>query len=152
MEAKIKEIIVEKIKDYDIKDYEPNRDLNELVEIFEKKLNWPKEQIVNNFETIFKNKDSYPVHLIIRDKGKIVSRVLIFRDLNNPKELTFGTLILEDEKYLNSILFEISERIKGLTVETISIVLWNEIFTMEQKFKSFGFYRKGKISYYEKEI
>ena len=101
---------------------------------------------------IIKEKETFAVHMVIREDDKIVGRVLSYRNQNDPKEFNFGNFYYTDEKYFPSLLSTAISKLKELGAETASLFLWDKTLTQLEKYQSFGFSQAGKIDYYEKEI
>ncbi|NHJ46986.1 MAG: hypothetical protein FK733_04280 [Asgard group archaeon] len=150
IEADVKKL---KLKESDIKilDFDINRDLEDMVKIF-MELGTTEEYARANFDRVSKDKENFPVHLIIREDDKVVGRVMAYRNPNTPNEFNFGNLYYIDEKYFEPLLSTALDKIKALDAKIASLFLYGPTLADEDKYISFGFSRVAKIDYYEKEI
>ncbi|NHK30048.1 MAG: hypothetical protein FK730_01765 [Asgard group archaeon] len=151
MEADIRNLKT-KETDIEILEFDASRDLDDMVQIFVEQLGASEEYARSNFERITKEKETFPIHYVIRDDNKIVGRVLAYRNQNNPKEFNFGDLYYIDDKYFEPLLSIAITKIKEMDAEKTSIFLYGKSLEIEDKYNSFGFSRTAKIDYYEKEI
>ena len=151
MEAKVEDISVDE-SDIEVLEFDSSRDLEQMIEIFVNKFGATKEYAQSNFERITKDKESFPVHLVIRKDDKIVGRALAYLFPRDPKEFNLGNFYFEDEKYFVPLLSQTLSRIKEHDAEMVSQYLYGSSLSLEEQYKSFGFSRAGKIDYYEKEI
>lgn len=141
-------------KESDIKilEFDASRDIEDMIQIFIEKFGSTEEYARSNFERITKDKEAFPVHMIIRKDNKIVGRIMTYRNQNNPKKFIFGSLYYENENYIEPLISIALSKTKSLGAEKISLYLSDQTLKMEDKYKSFGFSRSAKIDYYEKEI
>jgi hypothetical protein len=141
-----------KESEFEILEFDESRDLEQMIKIFVEELGASEEYAKSNFERIIKDKETFAVHMVIREEDKIVGRVLAYRNQNNPKEFNFGDLYYVDEKYFSPLLSIAISKIKELGGEKASHFLFGQTLPLLEKYQSFGFSQVGKIDYYEKEI
>lgn len=151
MEAKVIDLSAEEI-DVAVSEFDESRDLEQMIRIFIDKLGATEEYAKSNFERVIKEKETFPIHMVIREDDKIVGRVLAYRNQNDPKEFNFGSLYFEDDKYFEPLLSSAIRKMKELGVEKTSTFLFGQTITLQEKYQTFGFSQSGKIDYYEKEI
>ncbi|MHA1212695.1 MAG: hypothetical protein ACTSSH_09560 [Candidatus Heimdallarchaeota archaeon] len=151
MEAIPSNISIEK-SEFEVSEFDFSQDSESLIQIFVKEYGSTEEYAKDNIERISKDKESFPIHMVIRENGKLVGRVLVYKSQKNPQEFNFGSIYFKDEKYFSTLLSTGISRIKELGAEKTSLFLYGETLPLEEKYKSFGFSRSGKIDYYEKEI
>ncbi len=151
MEAKLKDLSAQE-SEIKVLEFDTSRDLEQMIKIFVDKLGAPEEYARANFERMSKDKEAFPIHMIIREDDKIVGRVLAYRSQNDPKEFNFGNLYYEDDKYFSPLLSTAISKLKELGAEKTSLFLHGDTLPHEEKYKSFGFSQSGKIDFYEKEI
>ncbi len=151
MEANVSELSP-KESDIEVQEFDVERDLEPLIQIFVEKLGQKEEYSRGNFERVTKDKENFPIHLVIRENEQIVGRALAYRNPNNPKEFNFGSLYSEDEKYFEPLVSKAISMMKSFGAEKTSLFLFGPTLSMEDLYSSFGFSRAGKIDFYEKEI
>lgn len=151
MEAKVKDLSVEE-SDITILEFDEKRDLEQMIQIFVEKLGASEEYAKSSFERVIKDKETFPIHMVIREDDKIVGRVLAYRSQNDPKEFNFGSFFYEDDKYFSPLLSSAISKIKELEGEKTSLFLYGQTLPLKEKYQSFGFSQAGKVDYYEKEI
>jgi len=152
MEAKVSKIPTVESSDIEVIDYDYARDSKELIQIFVEKLGAPEEQAKTTIENIEKDKEKYPIHLVIRKDDHIVGRALAYPNASNPKQFRFGSFYYEDEKYFKPLVLSAVNKMKSLGIESTNIFLFGPTLSLEGTYTSLGFNRAGKIDYYEKEI
>ncbi|MGC9781378.1 MAG: hypothetical protein HZR80_19205 [Candidatus Heimdallarchaeota archaeon] len=152
IEGKVKDFSVESKADVEVLEFDESRDLEQMIQIFVEKLGSTEEYAKSNFERIIKEKETFPIHAVIRKDDKIVGRVLAYRSQNDPKEFNFSNFYYEDEEHMSSLAAFAISKMKKLGAEKASLFLSGETLPLEEKYQSFGFSRAGKIDYYEKEI
>jgi hypothetical protein len=143
-----------KIKESEIEivDFDVTQDMDAMIKIFVEQLGASEEYARTNFERIANDKETFPIHMVIREDDKIVGRVLAYRNPNDPNEFNFGNIFYTDEKYFEPLLSIAIKRIKELKGKTASLFLYDDTLEQEDKYSSFGFSRQAKIDYFEKEI
>lgn len=141
-----------KESDIEVQEFDVERDLEPMIQIFVGKLGQTEEYSRGNFARITKDKDNFPIHLVIRDKDQIVGRALAYKNPNKPEELNFGSMYLEDEKYFEPLMSKSISMMQSLGVKKTSLFLFGPTLSMEELYSSFGFSRAGKIDMHEKEI
>ena len=151
MEAKVKDLSVEEI-DVEVSEFDESRDLEQMIRIFIDKLGATEEYAKSNFERVIKEKETFPIHMVIREDDKIVGRVLAYRNQNDPKEFNFGSIYFEDDKYFEPLLSSAISKMKELGAEKVITFLFGQTIPLQEKYQTFGFSQSGKIDYYEKEI
>ncbi len=151
IEAKVKDISIAESK-FEVIDFDESRDLDQMLRIFVEELGASEEYAKANFERIIKDKETFAIHMVIREDDKIVGRVLSYRNQNTPNEFNFGNFYYTDEKYFPSLISTAISKLKELGAEKASLFLYGETITHLEKYQSFGFKQTGKIAYYEKEI
>ncbi|NPE08886.1 MAG: hypothetical protein GNW80_11450 [Asgard group archaeon] len=151
MAAKVKDLSAEE-SEIEVLEFDESRDLEQMLKIFVDELGASEEYAKANFERIAKDKETFAIHMVIREDDKIVGRVLAYRSQNDPKEFNFGNLYYVDDKYFSPLLSTAISKIKELGAEKTSLFLYGDTLPLEEKYKSFGFSQSGKIDFYEKEI
>jgi len=151
LEAKVENLSTKESKIV-VEDFDESRDLESMIQIFVEKLGSTEEYARSNFERITKDKETFPIHLIVRKDNEIVGRLLAYRSQNNPKEFNFGSVYHESDEYFDPLMSAAIRKIKDLGVEKAGLFLFHPTLTMEEKYQSFGFSKAGKIDYFEKEI
>ncbi|HUU89276.1 MAG TPA: hypothetical protein VMX17_16195, partial [Candidatus Glassbacteria bacterium] len=106
----------------------------------------------SNFERVTKDKENFPIHLVIRENEQIVGRALAYKNPNDPEELNFGSMYLSDEKFFVPLVSKSISMLKSLDYKKTSLFLFGPTLSMEEQYSSFGFSRLGKIDLHEKEI
>jgi len=152
LELKVDKARVKSTTGIIISTYDHSKDFNDIVKIFVEKLNWTEKAARDNFETINKEKEQNPIHLIYRENNKIVARILASKNKENPKRFEIGTLYCENEKYVESLLINVIMKVKALKGTEISTYLSGKALAFEKYFQQIGFNRIGKIDCYEKKI
>ena len=151
MQAKISEL-TSKESDVEVLEFDAKRDTEQMVQIFVEKLGQTEEYSRGNFERVSKDKENFPVHLVVRENDQIVGRALAYRNPNDPKEFNLGSMYLEDEQFFEPLTSKAISMLKSLGAEKIGSFLFGPTLSMEDKYSSLGFSRTGKIDMYEKEI
>jgi hypothetical protein len=151
MEAKISDLSIEE-SEVAVLEFDESRDLEQLIKIFVEKLGSSEEYAKSNFERVLKDKETFAIHMVIREDDKIVGRVLGYRNQNDPKEFNFGSLYFEDDKYFKPLISSAISKMKELGAEKTSLFLHGQTLPLQEQYQSLGFSQSGKIDYYEKEI
>ncbi|NHJ86733.1 MAG: hypothetical protein FK734_14815 [Asgard group archaeon] len=133
-------------------DFEPDRDLEQMVKIFVEKLGQNEDYSRGNFDRIINDKENFPIHLIARENNQIVGRALAYRNPNHPNNFNLGSMYLEDEKYFQPLIAKTIEMLKALKAEKISLFLFGPTLQLEEQYRSAGFSVEGTIDMYEKRI
>ncbi|NHJ05123.1 MAG: GNAT family N-acetyltransferase [Candidatus Heimdallarchaeota archaeon] len=151
MEANIENLSIKESK-IKVEDFEVSRDLESMIQIFVEKAGTTEEYARTNFDRITKDKETFPIHLIVRKDDKIVGRILAYKIQNDPKLLNFSSVYHESEEYFNPLMSTAIRKTKDLDVEKVGLFLFRPTPAIEEKYQSFGFSKTGKIDYFEKEI
>ncbi|MHA1737857.1 MAG: hypothetical protein ACTSXA_10180 [Candidatus Heimdallarchaeota archaeon] len=151
MEAKVSDFTI-KESDVEVQEFDAERDLEPMIQIFVEKLGQTEEYSRGNFERVIKDKENFPIHLIIRENEQIVGRVVAYRNPNNQKEFNFGSMYITDDKFSEPLISKAISMMKSLGVEKTGLFLFGPTLSKEDLYSSFGFSRVGKIDFYEKEI
>jgi len=151
IEAKVEDISADE-SEFEVVNFDESKDLEQMIKIFVEELGATEEYARANFERITKDKETFAIHMVIKEDEKIVGRVLSYRNPNNPEEFNFGNFYYTDEKYFPSLFSTAMSKLKELGAERASLFLFDQTLPMLEKYKSLGFKLAGKIDYYEKEI
>ena len=141
-----------KESDIEVQEFDVERDMEPMIQIFVEKLGQTEEYSRSNFERVTKDKENFPIHLVIRENEQIVGRALAYKNPNDPEELNFGSMYLSDEKFFVPLVSKSISMLKSLDYKKTSLFLFGPTLSMEEQYSSFGFSRLGKIDLHEKEI
>ncbi|MFW9924826.1 MAG: hypothetical protein ACFFDW_16225, partial [Candidatus Thorarchaeota archaeon] len=119
METKVNKIPMEKTSDIEIMDYDAARDSKELKKIIIEKLGAPEEQANATIERLEKERERYPVLLVMYQENHIVGTALAYPNEKIPKQFRFGLFYCENEKNIKPLVFALVNKIKAYDVESI---------------------------------
>ncbi len=137
-------------KTTDVLEYNKERDLDELIQIFIAELGMTEEQAKNNFEVI-ENSEEIIGHYVIRDEEKIVARTYIAKN-SDLTELYVGYIYALEEKYRHQLIAKAVEVCREKGIEDIRAVLFGGMVSKLEEYKNMGFKKLNASSMYEKEI
>ncbi|MBN1330312.1 MAG: hypothetical protein JXA54_12635 [Candidatus Heimdallarchaeota archaeon] len=152
LEVKTKNISSEESSDINVVEYEYARDSEQCKQIFVEKFGYSEEYAKASIDRIEKEKERFPIHLVIREDDNIVGRALAYPNTNNPKEFNLSPFYFENEKFFKPLVEASFSKIKSFGIESVNLFLFGPTLSSEEKYLSIGFFRAGKIDYYEKEI
>jgi hypothetical protein len=138
--------------DLEVLEFEAERDLEQMIQIFVEKLEQTEEYSRANFDRIIKDKENFPIHLIIREKDQIVGRLLAYKNPNDSKVFNLGSMYMEDDKFFDPLILKAIQMMKSLGAEKTNIFLFGPTIAMEELYRSIGFTKSGEIDLFEKEI
>lgn len=130
-------------------EYNKERDLEDLVQIFIENLGMTEEQAKQNFEVI-ENSEEVIGHYVIRDDEKIVARTYIAKNNDSP-ELYVGYIYSLDDKYRNQLISKAIEVCKEKGIDEIRAVLFGGMVSKLKEYEDMGFRKLNASSMYEKE-
>ena len=141
------------IKDSEVKfeDFHPEKDKEEIIEIFKNNFNMSDEQAQANFEGIINPPEGFYAQPILRKDNKIVSRGLLYVP-KDPKIATFRLLSPDPVEHFDSYLAKITPIAKEKGSEIYQLFLGGPTLQHLDFFKSKGFEVKQKEYDYIKEI
>jgi hypothetical protein len=131
-------------------DYDKDRDLEELVQIFIKELGMTEEQALQNFEVI-ENSEEMIGHFVIRDGKKIVARTYVAKNTDLP-EIYVGYIYAVEDKYRNQLISKAVEVCKEKGIDDLRALLFGGMVAKLGEYEQLGFTKISESSMYEKEV
>jgi hypothetical protein len=139
----------------EIADYDHEKDLEQMVDIFVNNFGMTPEHARTNFETLEKAGDKIAAHVVIRKEGKIIGRALCVRH-DDPSRAYTGAIYVTDENQRGLLLTKILAICKEKGIKELDTSISDDLLPRKDELKalyeSLGFAHTGTISFYEKEI
>ena len=140
----------------EVTNYDHERDVDQMVEIFVNEYNMSPEQARSNFDLLEKAGDTVVAHVVIRKGGNIVGRALVLRDDVNPRRAHTGAIYVTEEQQRALLLTRVLHICKEKDIEKLDTTIFGELLSMKDQlaelYTSLGFDHTATIAYYEKEI
>ncbi len=134
----------------DVLEYDKERDLEELVQIFMNELGMTEEQAQQNFEVIETSEDIIG-HYVIRDDEKIVARTYVAKNADLP-EVYVGYIYALEDKYRLQLIAKAVETCKEKGIDNLNALLFGGMIAKLDEYEKIGFSKLNSSSMYEKEI
>ncbi len=133
--------------------FDPEKDKEEIIQMFKDNFNFTDEQAATNYEGIVNPPEGWYAMPVLRKDGKIISRGLLYiQPEPNQENAIFRPLIPDPQKYHDSYFSMISKIAKEKGAKRFQIYLGGPNLEQKDFYKSIGFEVKGKGLIYEKEI
>ncbi|NHJ84964.1 MAG: hypothetical protein FK734_05850 [Asgard group archaeon] len=131
--------------------FDPERDKEEIIQIFKDQFNMTEEQAEANFDGIINPPEGFYAQPILREDGKIVSRGLLFVPAD-PKTAIIRHLTPDPKKHFDSYLETISNIAKEKGSEEFQLGIFGPAVANIDFYKEHGFAIESEFYIYEKEI
>jgi len=144
-----------KVKDAKEKfeNFDPEKDKEQIIQMFKDRFNFTDEQAETNFNGIVNPPEGWYAMPVLREGDKIISRGLLYIQPEPDQEnAIFRPLIPDNEKYFDAYLGMITKIAKDKGAKRFQLFLGGPNLEQLDFFKSVGFDVKGKVLIFEKEI
>ena len=144
-----------KVKEAKVKyeNFYPEKDNEQIVQMFKDQFNFTDEQAETNYKGIVNPPEGWYAMPVLREGDKIISRGLLYiQPEPNQENAIFRPLIPDPEKHFDSYLSMITKIAKEKGAKRFQMYLGGPNLNQKDFFKSVGFDVKGKVLIFEKEI
>ncbi len=149
------EVDIDKIKFKETKekfeDFHPEKDKEQIIQLFKDHFNLTDEQAETNYNGIINPLEGSYIMPVLREGDKIISRGLLYITAD-PKNAIVRPLVPDPQKYMDAYLTKITKDAKEKGSEIFQLNLRGPQLEQLDFFKSLGFEVKGKVLIFEKEI
>ncbi|MHA1399483.1 MAG: hypothetical protein ACTSQE_03915 [Candidatus Heimdallarchaeaceae archaeon] len=135
----------------DIEPFDYERDIKQMIAIFQKEYNMPEEVARKNFEYI---RDTLNViaHTVRRRNGEIIGRSLVYTTEADKTLAYLGNIFAQEESLLKQLLADVINKCKEAGVKKLLTAFSAQQTDLSREFERSGFEVETKVSIFEKDI